>query len=378
MAKKRTPDFVLLSICCALLFAGILILASVSASFSLQKTGTTFYFLNHQLLFGLLPGIFLAAAAFFTPLSFIRKWSVLLLIGNIMLLGMVFLPGIGGEAASAHRWIYIGSFSFQPSELLKITFILYMASWLATKNLSFQQNRPTASRSKSTNPSIKETLLPFSIILGVISLFLILQPDVSTLGVIATTGLVMYFLAGTPFWHSLLLIGVGLGSLMALIAIAPYRASRLAVFLDPSLDPLGKGYQVKQALIGIGSGGLTGTGLGLSFQKFGVLPEPISDSIFAVFAEEMGFIGSFLLITLLFAFAWRVLVISRRVPDTFAKLAAAGIGFWLFFQATINIGSMLGILPLTGIPLPFISYGGSALIAELIAMGILLNISKQA
>jgi len=381
MAKKNTPDLILLGICAVLVFVGILILASVSSSFSLQRTGSTFFFLNHQLLFGLLPGLVFGTILFFSPLELLRKLSFIFLIGNMILLALVFLPGIGESVSGAHRWIFLGSLSFQPSELLKVTFILYMASWLASRAPHVNQlraaKRPTRStkpmnpaKSRSTSPGLTVTLAPFIAIMGVISFFLILQPDISTLGVIGITALMMYFLAGTPMWHTFAMLGAGLVSLGLVIFMEPYRLSRLSVFLNPSLDPLGQGYQIKQALIGIGSGGLFGTGLGLSFQKFGVLPEPISDSIFAVFAEEVGFLGSFLLLLLICAFAWRSFVIAKRAPDQFSYLVATGIAFWLVFQSIINIGSMLGLLPLTGIPLPFISYGGSALMSELIAIGI--------
>ena len=366
MAKRNAPDFPLLIICGLLVVAGILILASVSSSFSLQRTGTSFYFLNHQLLLGLLPGLLLGAVAFFVPLSLFKKWSFLLLLLNVVLLALVFVPGIGEKIGGAHRWIYLGPISFQPSEILKLTFILYMASWLA------------AHASLAKKESFKKTLVPFAAIMVMVSIFLILQPDVGTLGVIAATGLTMYFLGGTPLWHTLALMGFGLASLAVLLVTKPYRWHRLEVFFDPSFDPLGKGYQINQALIGIGSGGLFGAGLGLSFQKFGALPEPISDSIFAVFAEETGFAGSVFLILLFAAFLWRVFVIAKRAPDKFASLVAAGIGFWIFVQASVNIAAMLGLVPVTGIPLPFISYGGSALFSELIAMGILLNISKHA
>jgi len=388
MARKNTPDLILLGICLALVFVGILILASVSSSFSLQRTGSTFFFLNHQLLYGLLPGLVFGTISFFLPLELFRRLSFIFLIGNMILLGLVFLPGIGESVSGAHRWIFLGSLSFQPSELLKVTFILYVASWLAARAPLVRQPRAAKRSARSTkpvnlaknrsvSPELTATLAPFVAIMGVISFFLILQPDISTLGVIGITALMMYFLAGTPMWHTFAMLGVGLVGLGLVILMAPYRVSRLSVFLNPSLDPLGQGYQLKQALIGIGSGGLFGTGLGLSFQKFGVLPEPISDSIFAVFAEEVGFLGSFLLLLLFCAFAWRSFVIAKRAPDQFSYLVACGIAFWLVFQSSINIGSMLGLLPLTGIPLPFISYGGSALMSELIAVGILLNISKQ-
>lgn len=365
MAKRNTPDLILLFICGVLITAGILILASASSSVSLQRTGTSFYYLNHQLLFGLLPGLLLGTAAFFAPLSFFKKWSFVFLLLTIVLLAFVLVPGIGKSIGGAHRWIYIGSVSFQPSELLKLTFILYLASWLASRAPSLRKK------------SFRQTLVPFAAAMAMLSMFLILQPDIGTLGVIAATGLIMYFLAGTPLWHTFTLMGFGLTALALLVLTESYRLNRFRVFIDSSFDPLGKGYQAKQALIGIGSGGLFGTGLGLSFQKFGVLPESISDSVFAVFAEETGFAGSVFLIALFCAFAWRVFVIAKRTPDRFTSLVASGIGVWIFLQSSVNITAMLGLIPLTGIPLPFISYGGSAFATELIALGILLNISKQ-
>ncbi|HCM36960.1 MAG TPA: putative lipid II flippase FtsW [Candidatus Wildermuthbacteria bacterium] len=364
MAKGRALDLILLLCCSLLLVSGVLILASVSSSLSLQRTGTTFYYLNHQLLFGFLPGLVLGAVAFFLPLSFFKKWGFAFLLFSLALLALVFVLGIGREVDTASRWIFVGGFSFQPSELLKLAFILYMASWLASR------------ASSAKKEAFSRTFVPFAVVMAIVSAFLILQPNVSTLGVIAATGLAMYFLAGTPLWHTFLLSGFSLAAFAALTVLASYRWERLQVFLDPSLDPLGKGYQLNQALIGIGSGGLFGTGLGLSFQKFGVLPEPISDSIFAVFAEETGFLGSMFLISLFALFAWRVFVIARRTHDRFAGLCATGIGVWISLQAFVNIASMLALVPLTGIPLPFISYGGSALVVELIALGILLNISK--
>ncbi len=363
MEKKHRPDPVLFGICCTLIAVGILVLASVSASFSLQRFGTTYYFFAHQVLYGLLPGLLLGSAMFFVPLSLLKRLSLPILIFAIILVGLVFVPGLGVKSGEALRWVSLFGFSFQPSELLKPAFILYLAAWLA--NRIFQKNK-------------NATFIPFAAILGAISLFLIAQPAVSTLGIITITGLVMYFFAGTPVWHTVLLLLAGLGGLFLLIKLAPYRLNRLAVFLDPSLDPLGKGYQIQQALIGIGSGGITGVGLGLSFQKFGSLPEPIGDSIFAIFAEEIGLLGAAFLIFLFLAFAWRSFIIAHRVQDPFAKNLAIGIACWITVQAFINMGAMIGMLPLTGVPLPFISYGGSALMAELIGIGILLNISKQA
>ncbi|MDO8633043.1 MAG: putative lipid II flippase FtsW [Candidatus Wildermuthbacteria bacterium] len=361
--EKRQPDLWLLGISAFLVGFGILILASVSSSFSLERTGTTFYFLNHQLLFGLLPGLVLGFLAYRIPLHHLKRLSLVFLLFSIALLFLVFLPFVGGEVKGAFRWIFLGSFSFQPSELLKLTSVLYLAALLAQK---------------SEKGNTRQTFLPFMVILGVISVLLILQPDVSTLGLIGLVGVLLYFLSGKPLWHLLLMMGGGIAVLLFLIRLAPYRLSRLAVFFNPMLDPLGQGYQIKQALIGIGSGGLMGVGLGLSFQKFGALPEPISDSIFAVFAEETGFAGAAFLILLFLSFAWRSFVVAKKIEDPFARLALMGITLWIVLQALVNMGSMTGMFPLAGIPLPFISYGGSALVVELIGLGILLNISKQA
>jgi len=206
---------------------------------------------------------------------------------------------------------------------------------------------------------------------------LIKQPDISTLGIIGSTALVMYFVASTPIWQTFSVFLIAVSGLVILIKLAPYRFNRLLVFLEPMTDPMGIGYQIKQALIAIGSGGILGVGLGMSRQKFGFLPQSIGDSIFAIFGEETGFIGAIILISLFSILAWRGFITARNSPDKFSQLLSAGITFWITIQAFINIGSTIGILPLSGIPLPFISYGGTALINELVAMGLLLNVSKQ-
>ncbi|OHA64575.1 MAG: hypothetical protein A3D64_02690 [Candidatus Wildermuthbacteria bacterium RIFCSPHIGHO2_02_FULL_49_9] len=379
MAPKRKGwgvDPMLFSIIALLAFSGILILASVSASFSWLTFGTTYYFLNHQLLLGLLPGLALGALFFFlVPSELLKKWSFALLLFNILLLLMVFLPVIG-STGGAHRWIYAGPLSFQPSELLKLTFILYLASLLAAR----VPKRGESGKKRGLLSRVlegKEALFPFIAVTGLIGFLLLAQPDMSTLGVIGLTGIVIYFAAQTPWWHTPFMFLGGLGLVYLAVQLAPYRFSRIAVFLDPLLDPLGQGYQIKQALIGIGSGGITGIGLGLSFQKFGFLPEPISDSIFAVVAEELGFLGASFVILLFAAFAWRSLALAKRITDPFSRIATVGIASWITLQAFVNMGSITGLLPVTGIPLPFISYGGSALVVELAAMGILLKLTSK-
>jgi len=382
---KGNPDYILIIVTAILIILGIIVLASVSASLSQERFGTTYYFLNHQLLFGLIPGIFLAFLAFRINLAFLKKWAPALLLINLLLLAMVFLPKVGSGFGGAARWLNLGPISFQPSEFLKLTFILYLAAWLTGRT----QPQPPKGRQASygarksgfrqVEKGFGQTLLAFLIAIGVISLLLAFQPDISTLGAIILVGVLVYFLAGTPLWHSILIILAGAGSLLTLIKLAPYRAARLLVFFEPGTDPMGIGYQIKQALIAIGSGGIFGLGLGLGMfrQTFGFLPGLISDSIFAIFAEETGFLGSSILIFLFLLFLWRGFKIGKVGEDKFSKLLALGITSRIIIQAFTNIGSMIGILPLTGIPLPFISYGGSALISELIGVGILLNISKS-
>jgi len=362
-ANARVPDVVLIAVVLALLLLGILILASVSASFSQEKFGSSFYFLNHQIIFGLIPGIILAFLAFRIRLETLKKWVPVLLLINLALLLMVFLPEIGAQAGGATRWISLGPISFQPSEFLKITFILYLAAWLASRTEKVK--------------GFGQTFVAFLLVISIISLFLILQPDISTLAIIVISAALMYFLATTPIWHSILIILIGMGGLSALIKIAPYRLNRLLVFLNPEVDPMGIGYQIKQAIIAVGSGGIFGQGLGMSSLRFGFLPHSMSDAIFAIFAEEAGFVGAAILILLFLIFLWRGFKIAKISQDKFSQLSALGITAWICLQGFINIASMIEILPLSGTPLPFISYGGSALISELIGVGILLNISKN-
>lgn len=376
MRKKiQKPDLILLSTLAILCLLGILILVSVSTSFSQEKYGTPSYYFFHQIFFGFLPGIFLGFLAFKIPLDWFKKWSLVLLLGTLFLMFLVFFPKIGISRGGANRWINLGPVSFQPSEFLKLTFIFYLAAFLSKREGIFpKKNLKGKPKAK---PSQAPVLIPFLIMISLISLILILQPHMSTMVVIVSIGFLIYFLAETPLWHAILIFLVGGGLATALIKIAPYRLSRLLVFLNPAADPMGVGYQIKQALISTGSGGVGGVGLGLGAQKFGFLPQPMSDSIFAVFAEETGFLGSLILILLFLVFFWRGWKIAKKAEDRFSQLVAAGISFWILIQAFINIGSMIGILPLTGIPLPFLAYGGSALVAELIGVGILLNISRN-
>jgi len=210
-----------------------------------------------------------------------------------------------------------------------------------------------------------------------VSIFLIMQPDIGSLGVIIATAGIMYFLGGGRISQIITLLVFGGVIFYFLVKTAPYRLSRILVFLNPGLDPQGIGYQINQAFIAIGSGGFNGLGFGKSLQKFNYLPEPMGDSIFAIFAEELGFVGAAVLIAVFCFLFWRGLLIAKKIPDIFGKLLAAGISTSIVTQAFVNMAAISGLLPLTGIPLPFISYGGTSIITTLIGVGILLNISKH-
>jgi cell division protein FtsW len=360
---EKKPDTFFLTIFILILMSGILVLGSVSASFSQEKFGESFYFLRHQLIFGLIPGLALLLILYKTNLNFLKKYSPLFLLLSLILTAMVFVPQVGIKIRGGARWIGFGPFSFQPSEFLKLAFVIYLAAWLD-------------SQTKGRSKNFTQTLVAFLTILFLISLFLIAQPDISTLGVIFATALVMFFLSKTPIWQTFLILTLAVLIFIPLIKAAPYRFFRILVLLNPDFDPLGIGYQIKQASIAIGSGKIFGLGLGLSQQKLGILPQSFSDTIFAIFAEETGFLGCLFLVLLYLMFFWRSFKIGREKKERFERLLTFGISFWICLQAFINIGAMVQILPLTGIPLPFWSYGGSHLIAEMGGVGILLKISK--
>ncbi|MDP1620201.1 MAG: putative lipid II flippase FtsW, partial [bacterium] len=292
-----------------------------------------------------------------------KKLSVPFFFVSMVFLILVFVPGIGTKIYGASRWVQFGPFSFQPAEMLKISLIMYLAAWLEGK--------------KEMVDDLYEGLVPFAIIVASISFLLIKQPDIGTLGVTILIAMSVFFASGAKISHMFLMGAAGIASLFALIKFESYRMNRLLVFLNPELDPRGIGYQINQALLAIGSGGIFGVGLGHSLQKFNYLPEPVGDSIFAIIGEELGILGESVLIFLFIALAMRGFKIAKNAPDVFGRLTAVGIVSWIIFQAFINIAAISGLIPLTGIPLPFISYGGTSIVFLLAGVGILLNISKQ-
>ncbi|MFA5187929.1 MAG: putative lipid II flippase FtsW [Patescibacteria group bacterium] len=343
---------------------GLIMLSSASVSLAYEKFNNSYHYLQHQIIFGLIPGVILF---FIFSLIDYRTWKKMafwFLVSSVVLLVAVFVPGIGADYGNAKSWLDILGFSFQPSELVKLTFLIYLSAWL--------ENRGQKKASDFT-----EGLKPFLSVLSLITLLLLLQPDLGTMTIILLVSLVVYYIGGAKISH---LLGIGLASLLGLfvlIKIAPYRTARLMTFLHPELDPQGIGYHINQAFLAIGSGGFWGRGFGMSRQKFQYLPEVAGDSIFAIIAEELGFIVSALLILGLLYLVYRGFKIAQNAPDNFAKLLVVGVMAWIIVQTFVNIGAMVGLLPLTGVPLPFVSYGGTSMTVLLAACGIVVNISRQ-
>jgi cell division protein FtsW len=276
---------------------------------------------------------------------------------------LVFIPGIGFHHGGANRWIVVGPLNFAPTEIFKLSIIVYLAAWFEKRGSEIK--------------SFLKSTLPFMVILGIAVILIMAQPDLGTMSVVAITSGAMFFVAGASMSHIIAMIGLGVTGFLGLIFTSSYRMSRLMIFLDPSSDPAGKGYQINQALLAIGTGGFWGLGFGQSRQKFNYLPEASTDSIFAVTAEELGFVRASLLVIAFLIFGYQGYKVSEKAPDMFSRLTAVGITTWIVAQAMINVAAMLSIIPLTGVPLPFISYGSSSTWMLMLASGILLNISTH-
>lgn len=343
--------------------AGFLIFLSASLGLLARDSAHFSSIAFRQIFFGLVPGLVALYAFSYIDYMHWRKISFWFLIGAIILNTIIFIPGLGLTHGGATRWLLIGSFSIQVSEFLKIASVIYFAAWL--------------SLAKEKVRDFHTGFLPLIIMLGSVTLLCLVQSDTDTLLVISSALVAMYFAAGGKKRHLLYLILAGLIGLTLLAFTRPYIMSRIKTFIDPSAASQTAGYQIQQSLIAVGSGGLTGRGFGQSIQKFNYLPEPVGDSIFAVAAEEFGFIGSAGLIILYVFFMLRTFKIARAAPHLFGSLLAVGIATFIIVQSFINIGAMIGVLPLSGIPLLFVSQGGTALLFVLAEVGILLNISRH-
>lgn len=338
-------------------------LMSATAASSVKYGSGPFYFVQHQLLSGVLPGLVLFLIFGLTDYRNWKQFAIGALVVSIIALLLVFVPGIGQVRGGSRSWIGIGSFNFQPSELVKLSFLIYVSAWLAARKGADAHN-------------VQDGLLPFLGAVGIVMMLLILQPDTGSMAVIVGTALALYFVSGAPVSWFLFLCAAGAGIVSLLIRTSPYRAARFLTFMHPELDPLGKGYQINQALLAIGSGGFWGVGYGESRQKFLYLPVVESDSISAIMAEEIGFIGIVVFLILFSLLVWRAIVIAREARDPFGMYLAAGIAAMLVIQLFLNIGSMVGLVPITGVTLPFVSHGGSAMTILLGMIGLLAAIPR--
>jgi len=359
--KSQRVDYFFVALIFLLVAFGLAMLASASSVLGKVKFNDSYFYLKHQIIYGLLIGLL----GFFVAVNvYYRRWekmALIFLLISLLLLILVFSP-LGFMSGSARRWISIGSVTFQPSEIIKLTFLVYLAAWL--------------SKNRERSRSFFRGFLPFLFLVAFIAGLLVAQNSASAALIFLTTAILVYFISGAKFRYILAIVFLGLLSLPLIIYVAPYRWERIITFLNPQADPLGYGYQINQTILAIGSGKLWGRGYGQSIAKIHYLPEQIGDSIFAVIAEELGFGGVAGLIAAFFLLIWRSFIIANRTSDGFAKLLVVGFSLTIGLQVFVHIAALTGIIPLTGVPLPFISYGGTALAVFLTMAGIIVNISK--
>lgn len=345
----------------SLLAIGLTMVYSASAVWANFKFEDSFYFAKRQMLFagvGIIAMFYIMNVDYWTW----RSWSKVLIIACFILLILVLIPGIGRVRNGSQSWIGVGAFSIQPSEFMKLAMIAFLAKYLS------ERQKLITSFKKGLLPSLSLVFLAFGMIM--------LQPDLGTGTVMVGTSIVMIFISGARIIHFAGLALLGVAGFVGLVLSAPYRIKRITSFLDPWQDPLGSGFQIIQSLYAIGPGGLFGLGLGQSRQKFFYLPEPQTDFIFAILAEELGFIGGSFILLLFSLLLWRGIRIALGAPDLYGSFLAVGIVAMVAIQVMINIGVVTGLMPVTGITLPFLSYGGSSLTLMLMAIGVLLNISR--
>lgn len=364
--RTRRPDYVIGLVVFGLLCVGLVMIYSISPVLSHKLLGDTsrnYYFFNTVVSLGF--GFMAWAIVGKLDYHYWKKYAVALLVLALFCSLLLVVPGLSIAKNGATRWLKLGVISFQPAELLKLAMVVYLAVWFEKRTSDIRK--------------LWDGLVPFGIMLLLICLLVaVLQKDLGTMMVLAASAVGMYFIAGSRLTHfGYLLVAGGLAVWVAIISF-PHRIQRLSTFFNPSGDPSATGYHINQALIAIGTGGILGVGLGKSVQIYGYLPEAANDSIFAIIAEEFGLVGSLIVIVLFGILAWRGIGIAKRAPDSYGRLVAAGVTIWLTSQAAINIFAMLGLVPLTGVPLPFISYGGSSLVFALAGVGLLQNVSKYA
>ncbi len=351
-----------MTVCVFLVLAGIFIFTSASLGL-LARDGVSMGNLIASQILAIAVGTIAAIIAVRIPPEFWNKYAFYIFIASLIATFLVFVPGIGVEHGGAHRWLNLGPLpSVQPSELLKFAFVLYYAAWCAALQKRIHLFRYAA--------------FPLVLLVGIAGIPLILQPDYGTIIIIGVTGFSMLIVAGARIRHVMALALAAFALLALVVFTVPYINTRVMTFFNPNRDPLGASYQIRQSLIAIGSGHITGRGFGQSIQKFSFLPEPVGDSIFAVFAEEWGFVGAIALLSLFIVFLSRGYRIAMHAPRVFSRIAVVGFITSIVIQSFMNIGSMLNVMPLTGDPLVFVSQGGTSMVMALLAVGIILSVSK--
>lgn len=360
--KAKKIDRFFLIIVFLLITIGTAIFISASLGILVKNKDVFYSVLGKQIGFGLGLGLLGMYASLKIDYKIWRKYSLVIFIGSILLTMAVFIPSFGLRHGGAERWVQFGGFSFQPVEFLKFGFIIYFAAWLSWV--------------KSRVSDFRFGILPLVVLLTIISGILLQQPDHKSLILIMATGVVMLFVSGVPMKYILGFSGVAIVVLSTVVYFTPYLQARVKTFIDPSSDPSGSSYQIQQSLIALGGGGIYGRGFGQSIQKFSYLPEPQGDSIFAVWGEEMGFLGGVTVIVLYVLFALRGFKIANNSPDLFSRLLVSGIVIMITAQSFMHIASVVGVLPLTGVPLVFMSHGGTALMVYMMAVGVIFQISK--
>ncbi|MEX0919399.1 MAG: putative lipid II flippase FtsW [Parcubacteria group bacterium] len=362
MSKKATIDRPFLIITIILIVSGFFIFSSASLGLLAKESSNYSNVAFSQTVLGLFLGSIAMLVASRMNYKIWRKYAFYILIASVILNILVLFPQFGFEHAGARRWFLLGPLSFQPAEFLKLGFIIYMAAWFASV--------------KDKVKTWRHGFLPFLILIVGAGALLLSQPDTDNFILIVFTGMAMFISAGGKWRYVFMLVLVGAIALSILIFTRPYLMQRVTTFINPAADAQGAGWQIQQSLIAIGSGGLFGSGFGQSIQKFTYLPEPVGDSVFSVAAEEFGFVGSVFLIFLFVIFALRGLKLASLSTDQFGRLLVVGIVIMIVSQAFINIGAMLGMIPLSGITLPFVSHGGTSLFFTLFEVGIVLSVSK--
>ncbi len=364
MPRRHAPDYGLFALVAVLVVLGLIAVYSSSYALGYAQYGDPNFFIKRQALAALI-GLLGLVAAMNIDYRRLLRLSPLLMLGAVIGLVAALLPGVGVEQNGAARWVAIGPLPpLQPSEFAKLAVLVYMAAWLATQGESLL--------------SMTRGVVPFVTMVGLVAALIVVEPDLGTAVLLAAITGTLFFLAGARLAHVVALFGSGVVMFAVLVMGAGYRTDRILAFVSPESDPSGLGFQTLQMLLALGSGGVGGLGLGVSRQKFFYVPGSHTDGVLAILGEELGFIGVMVVLGLLALLLWRGLRIARRAADPFGSLLAAGVLAWIGFQTVINVGGITQRLPLTGIPLPFLSYGGSSLVMTLTAVGVLLSVSRYA